>query len=295
MRPFSDNSRLMSLVLILLLVAGCEAEQKREYWGSLYFGIGTYLGQLDLRDGSVAVLANLGDTNIREVAGFSDDQLLLSVFGPVNHKNTFRLMQYELDAGGMATVLIGRHGRYLPGPEALIYDDDTHLNARIYGGDGMEEVTVARHRFGAHAQILQAGETQFLYTIGQDETVVSFDIETRESKSLTKLSAQCGLEGALWIANRAALLCKSHKDLHDYAFVGLDGEFQGTLAMPDASLFLAIAYLEDQEALVLTESWKTVVSESTRYAVWTYDLRNGNMDRLVKEQFVGTHVVYSAN
>ena len=102
----------MSLLVAVLLLQGCESDEQPEYRGSLYFGTGAYLGRLDLRNGNVALLANLGDTVIREVAAFGDDQLLLSVFGPVNHKDTFRLMQYELAGGGLATLFNGRHGRY---------------------------------------------------------------------------------------------------------------------------------------------------------------------------------------
>ena len=79
------------------------------------------------------------------------------------------------------------------------------------------------------------------------------------------------------------------------SIIDLAGEVHDTLEIPDAGPFRAIAYLEDQDALVLTEEWQTVVSESTRYAVWTYDFRNTNMIRLVKDQFLGSHVVYSPN
>jgi len=292
-QPFSDKFRPMSLILALLLLAGCAPEEKREYWGSLYFGIGAYLGQLDLRDGSVSLLANLGDTSIREIDGFGDEQLLLTVFGPVNHENKFRLMQYELDGNGLVTLINGRHGRYLPAPEALIYDDGAHLKARIYGGKDMEQLLIARHRFGSMVHILQVADTRIIYSIDPSETIYSFDVETRESRPLHALTAKCRIDGSLWIAAQDALLCKRMGERTEYAFVSLAGDVKGTLAIPDATPFRAVAHLDDQNALVLTEEWNAVVSGQPRVAIWIYDLHNDQMVRLAKDQSVGSHAVYS--
>jgi len=277
--PFSDNFWPMSLLLGLTLVSGCDIEQEREYWGFLYFGAGSYLGQLDLRDGSVAVLANLGDTEIEEVSSFGDEQLLLSVFGPVNRKDTFRLMYYELDGGGRATLIDGRHGRYLPQPEALIYDDGAYLNVRLYGDGPMQELSVIQHRFGAGARILPVSDTRFLYSIDPEKAIESFDVELQESEPLTELSASCGLDGALWIAKRTAVLCKRLEPVPSYALVSLDGTVQEVLKVPDAERFRALAYLADQDALVLAEQWQTLVSGSTRHAVWIYDLKVRRLSR----------------
>jgi len=294
-RPFSVKIRPMSLVIGLLLLSGCEPDETREYWGNLYFGAGSYLGQLDLRDGSVAVLANLSDASIRELDEFGADQLLLSVFGPVDHKDTFRLMQFNLDTYGLVTVTNGRHGRYLPVPEALIFDDGAHLKARVYGRGPMEELTIIQHRFGSRVRILRVSDTQILYSIDPDNAIHSFDVDTRESFALPELSKECQLDGALWIPDRAALLCKRGADEPDYAFIGLDGAVRGTLAIPDAGAYRAVAYLTDQDALVLTEAWNTVVSDSVRYAVWIYDLASDRMVRLAGDQYLGPSVVYRSH
>lgn len=295
MTPFSDNFWPMSLLLGLTLVSGCDSEQEREYWGFLYFGAGSYLGQLDLRDGSVAVLANLGDTEIEEVSLFGDEQLLLSVFGPVNRKDTFRLMYYELDGGGRATLIRGRHGRYLPQPEALIYDDGAHLNVRLYGDGPMQKLSVIQHRFGAGARILPLSDTRFLYSIDPAMAIESFDVELKESKPLTELSASCGLDGALWIAGRAAVLCRRQEAVPNYALISLDGTVKSVLKIPDARRYRALAYLADQDAVVLTERWTTLVSGRTRHAVWIYDLKSDGMLRLAENQHLGTSVVYRRN
>ncbi|RZV39389.1 MAG: hypothetical protein EX272_00265 [Chromatiales bacterium] len=285
----------MSLLVALLLLQSCESGEQREYRGNLYFGTGAYLGRLDLRNGNVALLANLGDTAIREVAAFGDDQLLLSVFGPVNHKDTFRLMQYELAGGGLATLLTGRHGRYLPGPEALVFDDGAHLKMRVYGGRAMKESIVTRHRVGASVHILQVSGTGFVYGIDFDTAIHSADVETGESRPLHALSQQCALDGALWIARRDALLCKQRGADGAYKFVSLSGEVLDALDIPGVGRFRAVAHLHDQDALVLTEAWKTIIGGNTRYAVWIYDLSTERMVRLVKDQTLGLHVVYHAN
>jgi len=295
LRPFSDKFRPMSLLLGLAIVSGCDTEDEREYWGHLYFAAGSYLGQLDLRDGSVSVLANLGDTEIEEVAAFGDEQLLLSVFGPVNRKDTFRLMYYELASGGRATLINGRHGRYLPQPEALIYDDGAHLNLRLYGDSAMEEKAVVQHRFGARARILPVSDTEFLYSIDPDSAIASYDVALKESKPLVALSARCGLDGAIWIASRAAVLCKQREDVPSYALVSLDGTVGRVLEISGADQFQALAYLADQDALVLTEQWQTLVSGSSRNAVWIYDLKNDGMLRLAENQHLGSSVVYRSN
>ncbi len=285
----------MSLLVALLLLQGCGSGEQREYRGNLYFGTGAYLGRLDLRNGNVSLLANLGDTAIREVAAFGDDQLLLSVFGPVNHKDTFRLMQYELAAGGLATLFVGRHGRYLPGPQALVFDDGAHLKVRMYGGRAMEQSVVARHRVGARVHLLQVSGTEFIYSIDSATAIHSVDVETGESRPLYALSQQCAVDGALWIARRNALLCKQGGAGGDYAFVSLSGEVLDALDIPGVGRFRAVAHLDDQNALVLTEAWKTIVGDNTRYAVWIYDLSTEQMVRLVKDQTLGSHVVYRAN
>jgi hypothetical protein len=285
----------MSLVFGLLLFSGCEPDETREYWGNLYFAAGSYLGQLDLRDGSVSVLANVGDADIREIDAFGDDQLLLTIFGPVNRKDTFRLMQFNLDTFGLVTLINGRHGRYLPAPEALIFDDGVHLRARVYGDGPMEELTIIRHRFGSRVRVLQVSAASILYSVDPANAIYSFDVVSRALRALPELSEKCQLDGALWVDAREALLCKHEDAPQSYSLVGLDGSARGVLAILDASSYRAVAYLADQDALVLTEAWNTVVSGSERYAIWIYDLASDRMVRLVGDQYLGSSVVYGSH
>ena len=55
------------------------------------------------------------------------------------------------------------------------------------------------------------------------------------------------------------------------------------------------AGVDDQDALVLVETWNAAVSGRARYAIWVYDLANDGMVRLVREQHLGQSVVYRAN
>jgi len=240
----------------------------------------------------VSVLTSVGDASIREIDAFGEDQLLLTVLGPVNHKDTFRLMQFQLDTNGLVTLINGRHGRYLPVPEALIFDDGAHLRVRVYGGGPMQELTVIQHRFGSSVHIMQVSATQFLYSVGRESTIHTFDVDSRESLALAELSRECQLDGALWIDARDALLCKLEDASTSYRFLGLDGSARGALAIPDAGPYRAVAYLADQDALVLTQTWNTVVSDSVRYAIWIYDIASGRMVRLVEDQYLGSSVVY---
>ncbi len=292
MQAFSVKIRQMSLLAGLIMLGSCNADEQREYRGSLFFGTGAYFGELDLRDGSVSLLANLGDTRLLEVAEFGDEQLLLSVVGPLNNKETHRLLQYKIANGGMATLLNGRHGRYLPVPEALFFDDGAYLKVRTFGGRDMEEAVVARHRLGSPARVLAVAPTRMIYSVDAGATVLAYDVTTQESTPLPALAKQCALDGALWVAAREALLCKSEPD---YVFVSLAGEVQGRLELPDAGPFRALAYLHDQDAVVLSESWQTLIGDNTRHAVWIYDLASDRMMRLVKNQGLGSHVVYRAN
>lgn len=282
----------MSLVAGLIMLCGCGADEQREYRGSLYFGTGAYFGELDLRDGSVSLLANLGDTRLLEVAEFGDEQLLLSVVGTRNNKETHRLLQYKIADGGTATLLNGRHGRYLPVPEALFFDDGAYLKVRTFGGRSMEETVVVRHRLGSPAQLLAVAPTRIVYSVDAGATINAYDVETQESMPLPALARHCTLDAALWIGARDALLCKSDGD---YVFVNLAGEVQDRLELSDAGPFRALAHLHDQDALVLSESWQTLIGDNPRHAVWIYDLGSDRMMRLVKNQGLGSHVVYRAN
>ena len=53
-----------------------------------------------------------------------------------------------------------------------------------------------------------------------------------------------------------------------------------------------MAFLPDQDALVLTERWRGKLSSRQNYAVWIYRFDSGEFYRLLDNQYLGRAVVY---
>ena len=66
------NTRLVACLLVLMQVSACEPENHAELHGSLYFGVGQYLAELELHNGNVNIETNLGDVEIRGLLGGSN-------------------------------------------------------------------------------------------------------------------------------------------------------------------------------------------------------------------------------
>jgi hypothetical protein len=64
--------------------------------------------------------------------------------------------------------------------------------------------------------------------------------------------------------------------------------------LPESRSFRAVAYLQDQEALVLTQPWYTLIGQRGKTAIWIYDLGSDEYYRLVKDQYLGETVVYKS-
>ena len=291
-------SFLQSAVALLALTAGCEQQSHPELRGHLFFGSGQYLGRLDLRDGSTSVEANLGDVSIRRVAAYGDENLLLTVFGIVNHKESFRLMQYEIATGQTGILFSGQNGLYLPAEEVLVYSEDLRLRAKVRSANGRTDVELARHEFSDRVQLLPVSDAVFLYSISNagGEAIFAHDARTRATTRLQNLSAVCGLDGAVWIDEQQQLLCRmttSSGQFEGYSFFDLDGAPHGGLSLPAGKSFRIVAYLQDQDTLILTQPWQSFVGGSRKTAVWVYKLGSDDCYRLVKDQYLGETVVYS--
>lgn len=278
-------------------LAGCERHSHPELRGNLYFGSGQYLGRLDLRDGSTSVEANLGDVSIRRVSAYGDENLLLTVFGIVNHKETYRLMQYEIATGQTGILFNGWNSLYVAGEEMLVYDDRLRLRAKIRSKKERVNVELARHEFGDTVHLVPVSDSTFLYSIGDVERPLIFvhDATTQVRKPLQELSGVCGLDGAVWIGASRQLLCRMTTpsgQFEGYSFFDLDGTPRGRLSLPESRSFRAVAYLHDQDALVLTQPWRSLVGGRGKTAIWIYDLGRDEYYRLVKDQYLGETVVY---
>jgi hypothetical protein len=302
-RPITQFSYFLLLFiaasLLFTRMAGCERQSHPELHGHLFFGSGQYLGRLDLRDGSTSVEANLGDVSIKRVGTYGDENLLLTVFGIVNHKETFRLMQYEIATGQRGILFDGWNSLYLAGEEMLVYDDGFRLRAKVRSGNERVDVELAGHEFGDSVHMVPVSDSSFLYSIGNSERPLIFihDATTQVRKPLQKLSGVCGLDGAIWIDAYQQLLCStatSTGQFQDYSFFDLDGTLHGTLSLPESESFRAVAYLHDQDSLVLTQAWRSLVGGRGKTAIWIYKLGSNEYYQLVKDQYLGKTVVYQS-
>ncbi len=278
----------------LLQVAACGGTDEPELRGGLYFASGQYLAQLDLRDGSTSVVANLGDAEIREISPQSGDRLLLTVFGNVNQQDRHRLVLYDIESRQTLTLLNGRYGRYLPGTQVLVYDDGTRIMVAEKISGTWEKTEVASHRFNTPLRILPISGTRFLYAIA-GEPIHAYDNVSKRSIRLDRLTALCDLDYALWMPDRDALLCRTPGAAdgeYAYPLVGLDGTLEDALPLPSTRSFQPLARLPDQDALVLAEQWQGRLSDRRRAAVWIYRHADQRAYRLLEDQYLGRWVVY---
>ena len=284
------------MVLCTLLigqVAGCQSDQHQELRGSLYFGAGQYLAQLDLRDGSTSVVTNLGDAEIRGISPQLDERLLLTVFGSVNKQDVHRLILYDKETRQTLGLVTGRYGRYLPGTMVLVYDDGVSIRVAEKIRGTWEKSVIAEHRFNAPMRIMPISADRFLYAeVGKP--IFAFDNIAKRSIELTALSEHCDLAAALWIPERDQLLCRSPRPdgSLEYPFVALDGVVHDSLPLPTNGSYRPLAWLPDQDTIVLTERWRSALSDRLKSAVWVYRLDTGDHYRLLDDQYLGESVVY---
>ena len=261
--------------------------------GSLYFGAGNYLAEFDLRDGSTSVVANLGDVEIQEMSSQLDERLLLSVLGSVNQQELHRLVLFDIKSRQTLPLVTGRHGRYLPGTRVLVYDDGSKIvmTERLEGV--WESIEILQHRYNAQVQILPISATRFLYAeVGS--AIHLYDKTTDGSTRLEALGEYCDLDYTLWLPRHEKLLCRTRvdDDTFSYPLVGLDGSVSGQLNLPGSQSFRPLAWLPDQDAVVLSEAWYRALSDRERSAVWIYRFADDNAFRLVDDQYLGNRVVY---
>jgi hypothetical protein len=285
--------RLAVVAAALVFAGACQSPDQPELRGSLYFGAGQYLAELDLRDGSTSVVANIGDVEVREISPQRDERLLLSVLGTVNQQATHELVLYDPPSRQTLTLTKGRHGRYLPGTDTLVYDDGLNIVVAERGDEDRTRTRIQAHAFNAAVSILPISASRFLYTVA-DGPIMSWDALTRQANELVALSRVCDLERALWIPDHEQLLCAHREEdgaIRQVLF-GLDGEVEGMLSLPAAKLFRPVAWLPDQRVLVLTEQWRSWFSGSRKSAIWVYRLDDRRTYRLVDDQYLGESVVY---
>lgn len=282
------------LVLVLVQVAACQPEERPELQGSVYFAAGNYLAELDLRSGDVNIETNLGDAEIQGISPQKDKRLLLTVFGSVNQQDRHSLVLYDLDTRQALTITYGRNGHYLPGTDALVYDDGVSLIVAERDDESWQKTEVVRHAYNAALRVMPLSATRFLYAIGE-QAVHVYDLVSRRVIELTALSQVCRLDASLWDMQRELLLCRQRQDdgSYEYVMVSLDGAVAATVDLPGSRRLQPVAFLPDQDALVLAERWQSRLSDRRNHAVWIYRFDNGDFYRFLDNQYLGPAVVYA--
>lgn len=286
--------RVACYLLVLGQLTACQPEKQAELWGSLYFGAGNYLAELDLRSGGVNIETSLGDVEIQGISAQKDKRLLVTVFGSVNQRDRHSLVLYDLDTRQALTIAYGRNGHYLPGTEVLVYDDGVSLIVAERDNEGWQKTEVVRHAYNATLQVVPVSATRFLFTVG-DQALQVYDTVSQRTLPLTALSQRCRLDASLWDPQREYLLCRRRQDDGNYEYImaGLDGAVAATLALPGSRRLQPIAFLPDQDALVLTEQWRGRLSDRQNHAIWIYRFDSGDLYRLLDNQYLGRSVVYA--
>ena len=290
------KSRLLRITAVLAMAAllsACGKPAQPEMRGFLFFAVGNYLAQLDLRDGSTSVAANLGDAEIQSISPQLDERLLLTVYGNVNQQDMHRLVLYDIESRQTLTLLNGRHGHYLPGTKTLVYDDGSRIIVAERVRGTWEKTEVYAHRYNAQLQILPISATRFLYSETGGPSWLYDNVSAR-SIALDELSGLCQVDYALWLPDREQFLCRTPggDGSYSYPFVSLDGQVHDSLPLPGSKSFRPMAWLPDQDALVLTEQWQGWMSDTQKSAVWIYRFEDGSMFRLVEDQHLGDFVIY---
>jgi hypothetical protein len=287
---------LAKILILLPLLQSCERGEQPNLHGYLYFASGNYVGELDLVKGTSVIVANRGAVTIHDISGFGDNRFLVAETAVVETREVPRISWVDIETGQAGTLYSGVAARYLREHSALVWDDGSRLH-----------VTSRRRNSGINAQIMSHGLKQLSTIIDVSDNMVlfetgipeqrgihSYDVGTRQLQPRESLSAACKLEGSVWIADRGQLVCQARTQSGDgteYLLTDLDGNVRGRLALPPGKQFLALAYAADQQFLILTEPWRTVLG-GERFGVWAYDLMTGQSHRILKNQYLGASAVY---
>jgi hypothetical protein len=283
-----------ALLLAGGLLAGCAADDRAELRGSLYFAAGKYLAALDLRDGSTSVVANLGDTEVLSLGRSVDNRLLLNVIGTENQRSMHQVVLFDVASRQRMTLLNGRFGHHLPGTRVLVFDDGAKTWVTEKVGGTWEKTGVVEHGYGADVGIMPTAATRFIYRV-EDGPFFVYDLATGRSIPLPGLESRCSIDRALWIAEREEMLCRARRDdgTYEFAYVALDGSKVEVLPVPGDKDLRPVAWLSDQNVLILTGRWQARVSNRWKWGVWVYRLDTGEFYRMLDDQHLGETVVYS--
>ena len=217
--------RLVVLVALGLLTS-CEADDHPTRHGRLYFAVGNYIGEFDLRDGSSAAVVNLGDVTIDHLSSFDNGDLLITMRVYANGRETSRILRFDLRSGETLTMFPGLMAEYMAGPRAVIYDDGSNLLATHRGKAYRDEVLIDYHGVNARPSLVVLSGTEILFSGVQKDgdnnkpMIYRYDVANNSTTPLTELSDVCSVHGVLWVPTVERLMCKTRtKDGATAAYV----------------------------------------------------------------------------
>ena len=288
--------RVASLVL-LGIISSCDSADHHAAHGRLYFAAGNYIGQFDLSDGSSSPVANLGDVTIDHLSAFAGGDLLLTLRVFSNGRETSRILRFNPRREVSFSMFPGLAAEYLPGSNAVIYDDGSRLLATRREHSYHDETLIDDHGYTSKPAVVVLSDSAILFDRVTDGDVMihRYNVADNASQELQQLSEICDLKGAIWIAATDQLLCKTlgaSPRESSYVLVSLDGAIEKTLPLPDDKVFRALAYLPDQKLVVLTERSNSWGGGQPRNAVWVYDMSTNESYVIAKDQYLGNSVVY---
>jgi hypothetical protein len=293
---FPCGIRFFLLVLLVAMCGACDAPARSGPGGYLYFGSGNYLGKFSLHDGSSQIVAYLGDLSAIAVGPYSDGDLLLTVRRVVNQQDTRMIGRFDVAQNHYKTLFVGDSAVYLPDREITVYDDGFAIQTSRVEDRERKITTVYSHGHHEQVTLVTISDSEILFQIAATDSnrIFHYDAVAESLAELDALAEECDLEGALWVADQEQMLCHLPGDPRanrEYRFVSPDGMVGATLQLPNENVFRPIVYLPDKQQLVLTELWQGLWSRKARYGVWIYELDSGESYRLVKDQYLGDHVV----
>lgn len=288
---------LAKILILLPLLQSCERGEQPNLHGHLYFASSNYVGELDLVKGTSVIVANRGAVTIHDISGFGDNRFLVAETAVVETREVPRISWVDIETGQAGILYSGVAARYLREHSALVWDDGSRLHVTSRRRSSGINAQIMSHNLNQLSTIIDVSDNMVLFETGISEqrAIHSYDVETRQLQRRETLSAACKLEGSVWIADRGQLACQARTQSGDgteYLLTDLDGNVRGRLALPPDGQFVALAYAADQQVLILTEPWRTVLGGGERFAVWAYDLMTGQSHRILKNQYLGASAVY---
>ena len=290
---------LLTLLFVLLVPAlvSCGSEGQSGYHGYLYFAKSHYLMRFGLRDGSLSVVTNLGDKTILDLSNFLENRLLIAESASINRKAIRRISWVDVNTGQTAALYSGVLARYVEGSGVVVYDDGDRLFAVALSGVSDSE-TIFTHKVNQVSTVMVVSKDTVLFETNEagDWRIRSYNVVTGTLQTLDRLSGVCRLDQAVWVNDLEQLACKDRSNQSEvtrFILTNLDGDVISTLALPEGKRFDALAYISGQSALVLKESWRGFFGGQEKSAIWVHNIESGESHRLVKNQHLGSSVVYT--